>query len=673
MGVLFDPQSSNLVARDSQGGTYVLVRLRHSSALSSLSEIEVDLLCTECDAAAWLGETLTCEVYSSPGSDRSPIRSFSGVVTGVRTLELLDAQRQTCFRLRIQPWLALLGYSRSHRVFQEQSTRDIVTSIFDELGFKGQYRVDDMPTAKRAYCVQFNETDLEFVSRLLAEEGVHFHFGRDDESGTLVLHDAAKPFDSADKCLLDDSGAPGGENPVVERWAPRHRFHAASLELAAYDYNQTKLVSSKAKASKYKLAGNTKLTDFRYPAASISGAVDDLDKPLVETQRAQLDSEYHLVDAETASAALAVGGYLSLQSHRDDSQPGDYLVVALEQEFSVTRERTFSQHCRFTCTPQAHLHYPAARGKPRVFGMQSAVVSGKTDAEPACDDQGRIRIRFHWDSGASGDKTSCWVRVAQSMAGNGYGLQFIPRAGQEVLVSFLDGDPDQPLVTGTLYNSKHKPPYPTADSTQSGIRTQLKGKANELRFDDKKDNEQLYLHAARDLLVEVENDADEKVTAEKRVAVTKDISVKGEMNYSLEAKENISLKTNKHYSLTATENVTVNGKVITLEASDKLQLIVGDSKLTISDSKIEIESDSISLAGSSKIQLDGGQVAVAGDSKVDLKSGGSMSLKASSSLSASGLNAELKASVAATVKGSASAEISASGTTTVKGGMVMIN
>ncbi|GGB82485.1 hypothetical protein GCM10011352_05390 [Marinobacterium zhoushanense] len=673
MGMLVDPQSSNLVVSDSKGNSYVLARLSYRAALSQMATLEAEVQCTDVDASSWLGESLTCEVFSSPGSSRSAIRSFKGVVTGVQTLVSDDPPRYSVFRLRIQPWFALLAFSRKYRVFQEQSTKDIVTSIFDDLGFKGQYKVDDMPSTKRAYCLQFNETDLEFVSRLLAEEGVHYHFGVDDDSNTLILHDAAKPFSSVGKCSLDDADSPTGSNEIVENWASRHAFHAATLELAGYDYSQSKLVSSKSKSSKYKLSSNTKLTDFRYPMASITGAIDDLAKPLVETQRAQLDSEYHLVSGQTNSSELAAGRYIELAAHHDSSQLGDYLVVSLEQEFVVEKGSTFSQRCHFTCAPQDHLYYPARLEKPRVYGMQSAVVAGKTDAEPASDDQGRIRIQFHWDTEASGDKTSCWVRVAQSMAGNGYGLQFIPRAGQEVLVSFLDGDPDQPLVTGSLYNSKHKPPYPTTDTTQSGIKTQLSGQSNELRFDDKKDSEQIYLHAAKDLLVEVENDADEKVTAEKRVAVTKDISVKGEKNYSLETKENINLTTEKNYNLTATEAIAVKGKSIKLEASDSLELVVGDSKLKMTGSKIEIESGTISLSGSSGIELDGGKVEVAGDSKVDIKSSGSMTLKASSSLSASGLNTEVKASVAATMKGSASAEVSSSGSTTVKGSVVMVN
>jgi len=668
-----DSQSSNIVAVDSKGNNFVITRLVYRDRLSETPELEVDLQCQDISPEEWLGEAIGCDLFDAPGSSRKAVRSFSGIVTAVKHISSNSLERFSLHRLRIQSWFGLLSYSRNYRVFQQKSTQEIVTSIFDELGFKGRYKVDDMPSTKREYCLQFNETDQEFICRLLAEEGVHFHYGVDDEADTLILHNAAKPFSSSGKTTLDDISAPGGSNELVRNWSPRHRFHAATVELAGYDYSQTKQVSSKTKSSKYKIAANTKLADFRYPHPTISGALDDLAKPLAETRRAQLDSEYHLVDGETESAALAVGRYLNLSSHSDSSQTGDYLVVAVEQEFIVEDNNAFTQRCRFSCAPDGHLYYPAERSKPRVYGMQSAVVAGKTAAEPASDDQGRVRIQFHWDTEASGDKTSCWVRVAQSMAGNGYGLQFIPRAGQEVLVSFLDGDPDQPLVTGAVYNSKHKPPYPTTDTTQSGIKTQLKGQSNELRFDDKKDNEQLYLHAAKDMLVEVENDSDEKVTAEKRVAVTKDITVTSDENYSLTTKKDIKLKTDTNYSLTATKAIDGKGKTITLEADDSIELKVGSSKIKMTSSKIEISSGTISLDGSSKIEQSAGQVKVSGDTSVEVKAGTGLTLKAGTNLAASGLNAELKASVAATVKGSATAELSASGCTTVKGGVVMVN
>lgn len=672
MAVLSDPQSSNLVVTDHKGTGYAATQLSCQNGLSALSKVEVDLLSLETDPSAWLGEVFSCELFQHPGSDRTALRTFKGVVTAVELLNT-DNQRQPGFRIVMEPWLALLAFSSKRRVFQNMTTQAIVSEIFDELGFKGQYKVDSMPTAQREYCLQLNETDLAFVRRLLAEEGVHFYFGKDADSNTLILHDAAKPFDKSDKVTLDDASAPSGDYEVVTNWSPAFKFHNSSIQLGNYDYNQSKLVSSSAKSSKFKLAGNSKITESRYPVASITGQMDDLSSALVECYRAQRDTEYQLINGFSQNTDLCSGIYLKLAAHKDSAQLDDYLLVNVSYQVSVERNNSLSLHADFSCVPQGHAHYPQGFPKPQVQGLQSAVVAGKEDAEPACDEQGRIRIKFHWDEDAEGDKTSCWVRVAQAMAGSSYGCQFIPRAGQEVIVSFLNGDPDQPVVTASLFNSQNKPPYAQANTTQSGIKTQLKGESNELRFDDKADNEQLYLHAAKDMLVEVLNNAEEKVTAEKKVAVEKDISITGEANYSLTTKENITLESDTEYSLKAKDAISGTAKKIEFDADDTLELVVGSSKISMSSSKIELTSAEISISGDSKVSIKTAQLAAEGSASVDIKSSANVNLKAGAQLNAEGLMATLKGSVSAEVNGAAEAKLQASGMATVKGGIVMVN
>lgn len=340
-----------------------------------------------------------------------------------------------------------------------------------------------------------------------------------------------------------------------------------------------------------------------------------------------------------------------------------------------------------TCAPESHAYYPNAKTKPVIHGLQSALVAGSTAGEPACDTLGRVRIKFHWDK-ETGDKTSCWVRVAQGMAGSGYGMQFLPRAGQEVLVSFINGDPDQPVVVSSLYNSKHKPPYATANTTQNGIKTKLSGESNELRFDDKKDKESFYMHAAKDMTCEVVNDHSESVGGEMALSVTKNITQTVEKGYSITAKEDISTKTEKNYSLTATQKITETGKEITLKADDKITLKVGGSSIVMSSSKIEISSSTVVISGDSKISLEGGSLGMKGSS-MSMQSSGALNLKSSSSVSISagtnlsakgttgvsikGLNVDVKGDIGATLKGGVTAEASSGACTTVKGAIVMVN
>lgn len=658
------PSASQLTVKDEAGEVYVATKVIVNEALSKISDLTVTLLSSSEDAAAWLGQTITCAVYDNISISREPIRSYKGVVVGVEMLFNSEPNLNHCFLLNVQPWLGLLKYSRNYRVFQTKSSQEIVTSIFDELGFKGKYKAKALASTKREYSLQYNETDYAFISRILAQEGIHFYFDRDANNETLVLQDAAKPFSEDDKVSFNSIATKDGTLPLITDWAPVMKYHAAKLELASYDPEQTKLVKSAAKASSYTLAGNSKLIDFRYPQASITGAQADITTALIKIKRAQLDSEYSLVSARAESSSISCGNYIHLASHSDDSQVGDYLVIASEYQYNIDLNGRLDQQLTFSCSPKDHAYFPPKISKPKIHGLHSAVIAGPKDGEPSNDDEARVKIKFHWDDN-TGDKTSCWVRVAQSIAGNGYGLQFIPRAGQEVLVSFLDGDIDRPIVTGSLYNSNNKAPYAKQDTTQSGIKTKLEGESNELRFDDKKDNEQLYLHAAKDYALEIENDASIKVLNDTKEEVTG--------NSILLVEKDITTTTKQNYTVGAEQKISGKGATIILEAKDTLTLKVGSSELKMTSSKIEFKSGEILLKGSTKITVDGGEVAVKGSSKIDLKSNGSVGIKATSDLKAGGLNAELSGDVGATVKGGAMSELSSGGMLTVKGSLVKIN
>jgi len=679
MDELLEPQSSNLVIANSSGDEFVVTSMTVTEGLSELSVIEVEVLCQDVAPEDWVGDQVTCSLYAAPGDSRSSVREYSGYVVAVNGLTQSIQTRSRGMKLVIKPWLALLGYSSSCRVFQELSTQDIVTSIFDELGFSGCYTVNSMPTSTRAYCLQYNESDLDFVTRLLAEEGVHYYFDADANAAQMILQDASKPFSKDGKASLDHVAKPSGENDLASLWELQNQMHSASIELAAYDYNQSKLVTSKAQSSKYSLSGNTKLTQYRYPASSITGLKDDLASPLAVTERAQLDSNYTMVKARTDTISIAAGRYVEMNSHPNSDQEGSYLAIRVHYQFDANGNSAFDKEAEFICVPEAHLHYPAIKEKPVIHGLQTAVVAGTTDDEPAADESGRVRIKFHWDA-ETGDKTSCWVRVAQPMAGNGYGFQFLPRAGHEVLVSFINGDPDQPVVVSSVYNSTHKPPYPTLNTTESGIKTQQKGESNEIRFDDKADAEAFYIHAAKDYTNEVVNDSFEIVGNEKSVAVTQSITQTADVNFSVAAKENVALAADKAYTLTATDSISEDSKEITLTASDTLKLVVGDSEIVMSSSSIDITSGSVTISGSSSISIEGGSLSQSGssvsidsDAAMDLSAGSNLTAKATATLTAQGLNATLQGDVGATVTGSATAEISADGMTTVKGGIVMVN
>lgn len=663
-GISRSPESSQLIVKDDSGSQFIATGIEIFQQLSQSNYIEAAVLCKNQDASLWLGKNVTCEIYDQVSNSREAIRSYRGVVSSIETIFVAQDGRDHCFCLTIEPWFSLLKLSRNYRVFQEKSSREIISEVFDELGYKGKYKINSMASTKREYCLQFNETDYDFICRILAQEGVHFYMGRDNESDILYLQDANKPFPDDYSLSIEYSAARSTDSALLHTWSPNYRLHAAKLQLANYDPNQAKLVKSSSEPSKYSVAGNSNLTDFIYPQPSISGSYDDISDTIIKTRRAQLDSQYALVDAQGTNAYLCAGNYITLNAHLDPSQIGDYLVIENHYLYRLDNEGVLSCQLDLRCSSKNHKYYPKPLNKPLAQGMYSAIVSGDNIGTPTNDDQGRIKIKFHWDEN-TGDNTSCWVRVAQSMAGNGYGLQFIPRSGQEVLISFLEADIDRPIVTGSLYNSDNSATYVEKESTQSGIKTMLKGESNELRFDDKEDSEQLYLHAAKDYLLEVENDFNETVIGNAQTKVTG--------NHALAVEENSDTQVEKNYNLSVKESITEDGKEITLEAQDTLTLKVGSSELTMSSSKIAIKSSEITIEGDSKVSIDGMQVAVKGTSKVAVESSAGVDIKAGTQLKASGLMAELSGSVSAKVKGSAMAEVSASGMTTVKGGIVMVN
>ncbi|EKM28453.1 rhs element Vgr family protein [Vibrio harveyi] len=506
-----------------------------------------------------------------------------------------------------------------------------------------------MPSTKREYCLQYNESDFDFVSRLLAEEGVHYYFEHASGSHTMILQDAQTPFDKASTAKFDMKETPTGSLPLLEDWCPTVAFHGASVELSSYDYSQTKLITSGSKTSSNTIANNTKLANTRYPTLGISGDMTDLSSNLAKRRIEYVEQDYQSVIASAKHDLFELGTYFSLSSHLDKDQLGDFSVISMEVEYTENAQSS----TRLKVIPKDTPHYPQPRSKQVVQGLQSAVVAGSTAGDINQDEQGRVRIQFQWDTDASGDKTSCYVRVAQMLAGSGYGAQFVPRAGQEVLVSFIDGDPDRPIITGSVYNSKNAPPYAEANTTKSGIKTQLSGQSNELYFDDKKDNELLYLHAAKDLTQEVENNQTETIKGELSQTVTKAVSVSTEDNYSLSVTKALSEK----------------AKSISIEADDSIELKVGSSKITLSSSSIAIEATNIDVKASSALNLEGTNVTSKATS-ANKVSGTTTALEATSSNSISGLSISIKADTTLSAEGSLSAEFKSGLKATFDGGVM---
>lgn len=645
----FSPSASAIVAKDSKSNEHAVSDFAISEYLSKPFKIELTLISKNFSIDDQLGQKLSITRFINDTNNQAATRVFNGIVTQVQLLGMDSNLQYSSYRITLRPWFWLLIHTHSFRVYQNQSTKDIVSDVLTQAGFSGSFKAGTMPSSKREYCVQYDESDFDFVTRLLAEEGVHYFFQHSDSDHVMMLQDAQSPYKKSDIGKLDMIEVPSGNNPLLDKWMPQGQFHGASIELTSYDYSQTKLVSSKQKKSSHKIANNTKLTKQFYPNLGITGGMEDLASNLVKRRIEQLEQNYQTVEAEAQHDSFELGKWFSLSSHLDKDQLGDYLVTELHTSYST------ENHCqtRLTLLDTSTPNYPSPTDKAKIHGLQSAIVAGNTAGEINQDEQGRVRIQFHWDTQTSGDKTSCYVRVAQMMAGNGYGAQFIPRVGQEVLVSFVDGDPDQPIITGSVYNSKNPPPYKEANSTKTGISTKLSGLANELYFDDKKDNELLYMHATKDFTKEIENNLTETIKGELIQKTTKQVNVSTEDNYTLNSDKAIAAK----------------GKSISLEADDKIELKVGSSKITMSSSSISIEASNIDIKASSALNLEGMNVTSKATSANKI-SGVTTALEATSSNSIKGLSVAIKADTTLTAEGSLSAEFKSGLKGTFNGGVL---
>ncbi|MDT3717932.1 type VI secretion system tip protein TssI/VgrG [Pseudomonas oryzihabitans] len=427
-------------------------------------------------------------------------RPLDALVAEIRQLPA-DATAER-YQVLLRPWLWWLTLASNNRVFQNLSTSDIVTQIFKAHGFTDFKLSLSGSYEPREYCVQYGESDFAFVSRLLEEEGIFWFFTHEKGKHTLVLGDSNDAFPqipNGPKVRYLGQGI--GERELHGIRSAQYCVQAVSGVYSATDYafaTPSTSLYSQAQA----VAGP--LSMYEHPGGYIAKARGDaLTKQRVDGLRSQ---EQRLI-GESDCRWLVPGHWFTLTGHDDASLNIDWVVTSVTHDVSHEHYRN-----RFEAIPKATAYRPPRlTPKPRMH-TQTAQVVGKAGEEIWTDQYGRIKIQFPWDRDGKNDETSsCWVRVALPWSGKGFGMQFVPRIGQEVIVTFLDGDPDRPLVTGCVYNGDNALPYALPDNqTQSGIRTNSSkggGGFNELRFEDKKDAEEVFLQAQKDFKVNVLNDS----------------------------------------------------------------------------------------------------------------------------------------------------------------------
>ncbi len=534
-----------------------------------------------------------------------------------------SGKRLTRYRLTLVPQLAYLAHRTNQRVFQHLTVPQIIAQVLEEHGIQADaYRFGLGPVVypPREYCVQYDETDLHFIQRLCEEEGIHYHFQHGASAHVLVFGDDQTVFPRlAATAYQQDSGLVA-DQPVIKRFGLRLETRTSRVTRRDYDFEKPRLTMEAAFHSDFQ----PDLEDYDYPGRFTERARGKhLSQRALERHR----HDYELAEGESDQPRLVSGHFLPLTEHpRSDWNQLWLLTEVLHEgkqpqvlEESVTSHVDsgdgFVQGYRnhFSATPWAIPFRPAlCHPKPKVLGSQTAVVTGPAGEEIHCDEYGRVKVQFHWDRhGQADDKTSCWLRVSSSWAGDRYGGIAIPRVGMEVLVTFLEGDPDQPLVTGCLYHKEHQVPYDLpANKTRTVFKTLSSpggGGYNELRIEDRKGAEQIYIHAQRDWDENIEHDQKIRVGHERHDTVEANSysELKAEEHLIVAGDRKVEIKPDDHLTVGQTQHIKLGTAQLT-RAGREIHLKAGQKMVIEAGVELTLK------AGGSFIKLDPGGITVSG-------------------------------------------------------------
>ena len=575
-------------------------------------------------------------------------RYFNGIVSEVSQtgFESFAEKRQAEYAVTLVPKPWLLLHKLDCRIYLKMSVPEIVKAVLAEAGYSDVNLSLSATYAKREYCVQYRESYFNFISRLMEQEGIYYFFQHKDGVHTMVLADSLGAH-AATKGYGELPYRPQASNHKAATEAAITEFSSArsvqTIKYSLTDYDPMKPKTSLLGTESISNAdGNhavPKLDSFDYPGDHELG---DVGKHYAQVRLEAINVAQSMCTGSTNVCGVLTGGLVTLSKFPRKEFNQEYLVVGstvhIENASEVSGQQGSDQFfCHFSVIGSRQpFRSMQTASKPRIVGLQTAVVSGSDEAEDiSVDKYGRIQVTFHWNKPDKENfHISCPVRVASSWAGKGWGAVNIPRVGQEVVVSFLEGDPDRPLVIGSVYNADNMPPYALpANKTQSGIksRSHKNGGAddfNEIRFEDKKGSEDFFLHAQKDMHEEVENDHFVAIDHDEIIEIKND--------------QKITIKNDQTEDITGKRTASV-GK---------------DDKLDVKQNGTTTIGQKFKLSAGTEIQL------VTGAASIVMKATGEIEIK--------GVNIKINGDATVAAKGGASMEVSSSGMTTVKGSMLSL-
>jgi len=623
---------------DGIDGELLFARFAGTESLSALYDYQLTVLSPRTDFRPkdLLGQKIAVEM----ALDESRMRYFSGYVTSMRR-SLEPGEGQAMYELSLRPWLWFLTRTSDCRIFQELSIPDILKKVLEdegsqqfELRLSGNYPV-------WTYCVQYRETDFNFVSRLMEQEGIYYFFEHTASGHTMVLCDgpgAHRPCEGGKVFDYLPDAHPAVDADAVTAMSDLVRVEPGQYVLRDYDFRTP----------------GTKPLVTRKPAFPIKHAKDDyelydypgeFDGPPEGEGYVAARIEESQSRAETFTFAgferdAQVGRVFQLEGHPRREFDIDYLVTETTFSAEETQYRSGAGtgtrwNLSFAGIRHRQTFRPArVTPKPVIQGVQTAEVTGPSGEEIHTDKHGRIKVQFHWDRyGERNELSSCWMRVAYPIAGKGWGMTAVPRIGHEVVVSFEEGDPDRPLVIGSVYNGANPVPWALpANATQSGVLTRSsKGggtaNANAIRFEDKKGSEQLWIHAERNQDIEVENDETHTVGHDRTRQVGNDeaVSIGRDQSENIGRNRTVTVGVNHTETIGSAMSISVGGTLTESVAVNYAETVGGAMQLTVGGVLAMTVGGALAetIAGARTATVGGGSVENVGGDKT-LAAGGAL-------------------------------------------------
>jgi type VI secretion system secreted protein VgrG len=584
--------------------------------------------------------------------DSDSARYFSGRINGISLGDIEGDNRH--YTLRVVPGFWFATQSHHHRIFEEMSALDIINQILNEFG--DFISIKDSTSASyltREYCVQYGESDFAFVSRLMEEEGIAYYFTHEKDKHTMVLFDATSGYTDCDeKNVKLNVGSDFSEDAKILSWNREMNFHTGTFEMTDYNHDTPKNFYKQSVSTKHKFAqqpGEKTVQAFSGFAFSSKGQAEhDFDvgnnKQLTSVRLESLEAAHDVAQGSGYCGSFFAGGRFKLE-HHIKSECNSYVITKIHHSAVNKNDQAGDYKNQFSCIPdKVVFRAPQTTIKKQMRGPLTAKVvelnasTSKDDADP----HRMIRVEFPWSDKAK----SCWLRVAQAYAGAGWGASFVPRVNQEVLVEFLNGDPDRPLVVGAMYNKDNQGPAYT--STQSGFKTES-DKFNEFRFDDKKGEEEIYVEAGKNYNFIIHNDEtgevenDQSLTVKNNRAVTvsegdeskviskgnqtlevggdQEATIKGDQSETVKGKQDVSVTGNQSITVKGSQKIAVTGGIkhdskqsiemkgaqsIKLQANMSIELKVGGNSIKIDPSGVTITGTMVKINGSAMTEVKGG-------------------------------------------------------------------